>query len=231
MNRILKLAMTILTGSGAVLASTIVYPVMPVDPKSTFLLTSQDSAVDPLFINLGPSGLNIPAASTINITAFGYQCYFTPSNACTPYSAYIGGVFDSNTTILPQAYNPANINRLPGAISSGLPDVNHTFLNTFYGNHSTTNPFDFLIPMGGGVNVTIPEGAQYLVVGILDSYFADNSGNPAVQITLLDSPNDPPPPGHPADVNTPEPGTYNLILSGIGGLMLLRGIKSRRRSA
>ena len=72
--------------------------------------------------------------------------------------------------------------------------------------------------------MTVPTNANFLVVGVLDSYYGDNAdydGNLAVHL-CLDSQStitvDP----------TPEPATYALFLSGLGGLWALRRFRRAR---
>src|SRR5208283_1717386 len=117
--------------------------------------------MNPTFIDLGAY-----IGDTITITDVGSLCLFTASEEdqpnCTLYPAsasYLGGVFDTNTTLLAAS----NVNRLPGAVPSGLPNINNNpELNSFVGNVNTTIPFDFYLP------ALVVVAAQYLVVGTLD---------------------------------------------------------------
>lgn len=129
----------------------------------------------------------------------------------------LGGIFSQDSTVL-SYYN--NLQRVPNAVSSGLASYNSTSTNWYYHNTvSTYNPFDFLIPYGLGVNVVVPGTAHFLVVGVFDSFYRDNTdpaGTLGIQITAPDAP------------AVPEPGTYSMLLSGFGGLLVLGRRRSRR---
>jgi hypothetical protein len=100
--------------------------------------------------------------------------------------------------------------------------TNNPMLNTYYGNVNTTIPNDFYIPTGNGITVMAPIGAAYLVIGVLDSYYADNSGILSFQIIDLGGGSGGPPP--PA---TPEPATLGLFAIGMAGLVAFRRYRSR----
>jgi hypothetical protein len=169
---------------------------------------------NPTFIDLGQY-----IGDTITITDVGSLCSFSASEQnqsnCTLYpasAAYLGGVFDTNQILL----GPSNIIRLPGEVPSGLPNINTTNLNTLDGNVNTTIPDDFYLP------ATVVVAAQYLVVGTLDSAYADNSGTTpptfGVDITVDE--------GDPVTVSdVPEPGTAALLLTGAA---LLWASRNRR---
>ena len=89
----------------------------------------------------------------------------------------------------------------------------------------TTIPDDFFIPLGPGASIVVPVGAEYLVVGVLDSFYADNTdpGNSLGVDLKVDPTYDF------GDSGVPEPSTVLLLLSGLAGLYAFRRIQSRRR--
>jgi PEP-CTERM motif-containing protein len=109
---------------------------------------------------------------------------------------------------------------MPGLPAQPLV-TNNVFLDSFFGNVNTTVPNDFYIPTGTGITVVVPAGVSFLAVGILDSYYADDSGNPTVTINETAPPDPPDPPG------VPEPATLGLFGIGAGALLALRRYRSR----
>ena len=225
MNRVFILAvvaaLTVVCASGAV----VTLGTFAVNPQSTFLFeSSNDSNVSPLIISLTcPVGVttncvNASAGSVLQLIGIGSMCF--GGGFCGP--AQLGGVFDTNNvSISPLGLGAGNVNRLPGSIGIGLIDalLNHNqFLNTYFGNVDTTIPNDFFIPTGTGRTVIVPTGASFLVIGVLDSFFADNTANGnnplQIQINQITAP-------------VPEPATFGLIALGITGLLAFR----RRQSS
>ena len=196
---------------------------VPCDP-----VTNGTGPVSALFLNL--TNLGVTANETIQIIVSGGECYSGP--CASPDLIYLGGVFDSNNTELPSSsLTPCSPqpNCAPGAIRltgivavAGLPAqplvTNNTYLNSYFGNVNTTVPNDFYIPTGAGITLVVPTGAAYLVLGILDSYYADDSGNPTVTINETAPPNQNP---------VPEPATLGLF--GIAGAALFAVRRYRSR--
>jgi hypothetical protein len=113
----------------------------------------------------------------------------------------------------PGTYLPANVialfstsNTAAGAIQTGLSSPVTSVYN-YPGPTTSSNdiPQDFSVP-NTVISVVVPTGAQYLLLGIADSYYADNYGNASVSLSV-----DP----------TPEPGTYGLMLAGLGAIVTL----------
>jgi PEP-CTERM motif len=225
MNRVfilaVVLALTVMCASGAV----VTLGTFAVNPQGTFLdESSNDSNVSALFISLTcPVGVttncvNATPGSVLQLIGIGSMCY--GAGYCG--AAELGGVFDSNNvSINPQGLTGGNVDRLTGIIGAGVSNLglNHNpFLNTFFGNVDTTIPNDFIIPTGTGLTVVVPNGASFLVVGVLDSYFADNTANGsnplAIQINQITPPSDPP--------GVPEPATFGLLAIGFAGMLAYR---------
>jgi hypothetical protein len=190
-----------------------------VSPQGTFLLQSANDVcseynipgcnMNPTFINLANSGIN--AGDSITISDYGSLCVNAGQN-CTQYPAsqfYLGAIFSTSNVLL----GPSNQNRVAGAILPGMLTGSTLIgmnpnLNTQNGNQSTFTPDDFYV----GATVVVPAGATYLIVGALDSAFADNS-SPANSfgVTIFDP-----------SSTVPEPSTYAFMLGGIGALLMLR---------
>ncbi len=191
-----------------------------VSPQGTFLLQSSNDVcaeynipgcnMSPTFINLAANG--IQAGDPLTITDFGSLCVNAGLN-CTQYPASqsnLGAIFSSSSVLL----GPSNQNRVqdalaPGALSGSTLIGNNPNLNTANGNLSTTTPDAFYV----SATVIVPVGATFLIVGALDSAYADNS-SPANNfgVTISD----------PNASGVPEPGTYAMMLSGLGLLFAFR---------
>jgi hypothetical protein len=195
--------------------------------------TGGSGPVSALFLNL--ASLGATAGETLQIIGVGAECFQGVTNCPPESSPELGGVFDSNNTELasssltpcsPQPSCPTGVDPLTGTLAVvGLPAqplvTNNPYLNTYYGNVNTTIPNDFYIPTGTGITVVVPNGATYLVVGVLDSYYADDSdpsGTLAVQINEITS-------SHQSSV--PEPATLGLFGMGITALVAFRRYRSR----
>jgi hypothetical protein len=193
--------------------------------------TNGTGPVSALFLNLASMG--VTATETIQIIVNGGECYSGPCQS--PGPVYLGGVFDSNNTELasssltpcsPQPNCAPGVNRLTGTVPiPGLPAqplvTNNVYLNTYYGNVNTTISNDFYIPAGNGITLVVPAGAAYLVLGILDSYYSDDSGNPTATINEIA------PPNQQNSSGVPEPATLGLFGIGAAALFAFRRYRSR----
>jgi hypothetical protein len=131
-----------------------------IDPKATYLRTSNDSATDPVPINLADYG--ILAGNLVRLTSLGYF-----NNGVGNLSFGMMGVFSSNSVLLAQSQT----HRVPGAIPAGRP---YTTANTYYGSLTTDIPQDFTI-LRTDISVYVPAGAAYLFVSAHDSFYQDNT--------------------------------------------------------
>ena len=188
----------------------------PVSPQGTFLPQSTNDVCSeynipgcsmvPTFIDL--MSLGVLAGDTIAIASVGGLCFYAAPN-CTVFPPDLGAAFSDGNTILP----PSNRNRLPGAIPGtvltglGLIGINQN-LDAFAGGLVTTVPVAFYL----SATVIVPIGADYLVVGVLDSAFADNSSS-FLGVTVDDLT---------VAASVAEPATGAAMVAAIAALGLLR---------
>jgi hypothetical protein len=199
-----------------------------VNPQETFLYQSaNDVNIGALFINLtGCVGsetlcVDAPAGSSITITAVGQQCFSGPAATCAESPAVLGAAFDDNNVLLNSSgLTGGDVDRLTGSLdATGEQDVDYPqYFDTWYTHVDTTIPNDFWIPTGTGITFVVPVGAQYLVVGALDSFFGDNSDRSDTLGVLID-----------AQGPLPEPATLGLMAAGLAGLGLLRKARKTKR--
>jgi hypothetical protein len=163
---------------------------------------------------------------TIVATTLGDYCPLSPNPGCQQFVEPLGALFSSQGpgSLLPGT----NLNRLPGAVMApGIPGVVDP--PTWVWGQTTDIPQDFQLGVASvtGSTLTVPAGALWLVVGVLDSYYADNfdpDHNLAVNITV-----DPPGNEQILEVHNPEPGTYVMLLTGLAGFVVWRRFQLHRR--
>jgi len=165
----------------------------PLDPKGAYIFTNTNPGPSgvpdlpnaPLIISLASLGIqpgNVISAVPVgdaNVCGAGVFCFgefFSPG---------VCGVFSSSNTLLPPG---GTINRVPGAIA---PNFSTAFScgtsPTLYGSLPTDIPQDFFF---SGEPVTVPNGAAYLFVAVVDIFYSDNSdpnGDFGVAITANSS--------------------------------------------
>jgi YVTN family beta-propeller protein len=143
---------------------------LPVDPRGTYLVTGPgDSPNPPLIISL--ASLGIKPGDVISAVSVGDEDACGVGEFCSGeiFAPQFCGVFSSSNTLLP---NGGAVNRVPGAIA---PNFTTAFsCNTppnASGQLPTDIPQDFALI---GEPVTVPAGAAYLFVAVIDVFYGDN---------------------------------------------------------
>jgi 6-phosphogluconolactonase (cycloisomerase 2 family) len=160
------------------------------DPKGTYLFTNTNPAPPgvpdipdaPLIIPL--ASLGIQPGNVISGMAVGDMADCAVGSFCfgEVFNQFTCAVFSTSNTLLSTG---GTINRVPGAIT---PDFTTAFPcstpTTLNGNLPTDIPQDFAL---FGERVIVPPGAAYLFVGVIDTFYSDNSdpnGDFGVEITV-----------------------------------------------
>lgn len=151
-------------------------------PRSTFLHTRQDSALNAVSIAL--ADLGIQPGDVIRLDALGDFDYGPGEDTGLNMIA----VFSSSNVLLASNF----LNRVPGAIDAG----EDYFTQCTYSQCEPTNiPQDFGVAAANGsyshVCVVVPQSATHLFVGATDAYYQDNSdpdGDYALRITQSNDP-------------------------------------------
>jgi len=144
-----------------------------INSKSSYLLASgTDQPAAPLVIKLADIGAH--AGDTLKLARVG--TYDDTLELKDGTLTKVGAVFSSSATV-----NAANQrNRIPGAIDAGTDVTTGSYTKCIIWPFCTTTPTDIAqdFAITSGPTVTVPTGAQYLVVApIPDSLtWGDNSG-------------------------------------------------------
>lgn len=231
MKRVLYLfAIAILLGT-CVSAASITIGTFDVDANATFFQQSSNDNCSfsgaapgctadsflPAIIDLSTYGLT--AGDELQLIVNGSFCYIGTGTGTLCGTGPLGGIFDTSGTDL-LANNVQN--RLPNSVNAGLPEIVNSNYNTYYGNKSTTTPNDFYIcgsvdmphcTGDDGTTLIIPAGANYLYIGVLDSFYADNTGDLSVTINEITP-------------DAPEPATFVLLGFGLAAI----GLRKLRRA-
>ncbi len=172
----------------------------------------------PTYIALSDLGAGVGDTLSITIDNTSTVCLLPlnmDSGRCG--SPNLAGIFTSQG-VGGYDTNPSDSNRIGGAVSRGsstpgpyvaLSNQQFTFQSS---TDNITNADLFAIPFGQTFQITIPQGATFLALGVFDSWLADNSGNITVTVTDPSGP-------------TPEPATLALCMGGIGILALARKLR------
>lgn len=192
----------LLLSSTTALATTI-----SLDPKSTYLRTSNNdmTAVNSIAIELASLGLSAGDYVRLELLGDYSQIPSGPDSAVN-----LSGVFSSTSTIL----GPSILNRIPDAIDAGADVFSAA---TFFQSLPMDIAEDFAIT---DTVLQIPTGAFYLFVAAHDSYYSDNSdpdGDYGVRITQV----------FPVSL----PGMTGLIGIGLVVFVMLRRNGSRHQPA
>jgi PEP-CTERM motif-containing protein len=219
--RCLSVAGLLLAASGMSVASTFTF--QNVSATGTYLQTFNDSgATGPLFLTIGSGALTgFTAGNTINLTAVGSMC-FSGGNSNPAGCTQLGvgaiatppiiAMFTTSTFV----DVPSTLNRLSGTLLTSLGVNAVSTVCTNFGCVATDVPNDFGIT-AAGVNVVIPNGALYLVLATYDSYYTDNLDRSPVDwgVNIAQA------------APVPEPATYGMLLSGLGGILAFRRFRRK----
>lgn len=152
------------------------------NPKSTYLRTHQDTPAAPAVVSLPTHGL--APGDWIELTALGD---FSVGAGFGDTTVSLLGVFSASSQIAATD----QLHRVVAAIDAGTDYVTSA---TWFGSLPTDIDEDFAIGLSDTqrrVTVQIPAGATHLVVGVVDSYYADNTdpdGDLAVRIERVPEP-------------------------------------------
>ena len=150
----------------------------------------------------GPTVISVTAGSTIQLTAFA-------AGGMMNYGAISGvPIFDAVFSTSNALGALGTANRVTGALAAPAGTTGVVTNNYYSGSNDISQ--DFLITIST-ITITVPNTANFLFVGVMDSFYADNSGNLSVTVNQLAS---------------PEPATYALGLAGLAAMLLVRKIRA-----
>jgi len=143
-----------------------------INAQQTFLRTEPEDISQPPF-TVSLATLGIQPGDMIQLEETGA---FALCNTCADTYTVLLGVFSSSFTVL----SPTTPNRVPDALATNLSFTTGPTLN----QHLPTDiPADFAI---GSVQVQVPAGSKYLLLGVNDDWFKDNvdpNGDLGVRLT------------------------------------------------
>jgi hypothetical protein len=190
------------------LSASIIQPGdFPVSPQGTYLHQAPTDTCAayggpgcssaPTVIDLG--ALAVSVGDLLTIEQLGQWCAYAGED-CQVYPARLEGLFSDSATVL----GPEVLARVPGAVDAGAPE-NVTGAAWLDGT-PTDVAWDFLLP------VAVRVSAQWLVVGVADSSWSDNTGTLAVRLGVE---------------AVPEPSNVSLWLAGVVAVLIV----AKRRKA
>ncbi len=196
--KLIGLLVLLLSVAGVAYAGPIFEPVGPddgylrIEPGDS---SGHGNLIPLLDLSLIPGA--VPGA-TLLMQSVGGLC-FSYGTMCM--STSLGAVFTEDTTT---AADPNTLQRLLTAIGppQGIADLASP--STYYMGLSTNFEGDFWVPNGSVLSVVIPNGVNWLALGVIDSYYRDNTTWEGHTL------------GVELEVATPEPGTLLLFASGLG---------------
>jgi hypothetical protein len=212
MNKVLVLSAAAVLLSTAAFANTIT---VTVGPQATYLHLQNgtggngaDTGVGPVVIDLFAQGLSL--GQSIVIRSGGQMCFNTVCNAGTQVNTLVIGAF-SNSNVIGASINAARITALatllPALVSSPTFDQLQAT--------DIANDFSVAFSSVAFTGTTVNVAGQYLILGIHDSRYVDNSDPGGDVFAAVDF--------TPAGV--PEPATVGMIGAGL----LALGMIARRR--
>jgi hypothetical protein len=130
----------------------------------------------PLIVDLAAIGLESGDVIMVSYTGVLYENAYW-DGTLGDYISYtdenefhVYGVFSSTSQLLPIT----QLHRVPGAIQT---ELSYQTANAWFSNEVTDIPQDFRISPYMGMDLEIPENAQYLFVCLGDVYYPDNAGS------------------------------------------------------
>jgi hypothetical protein len=154
---------------------------------------------------------SIAAGTVIRLTPRGTFSFCATCGlaAGVPFAA----VFSNTNALLASSIQ----NRVPGAVAPGAGAAGFVSPVTLFERLATDIPFDFFIG-NAAVNVAKPAGANFLFIGVFDSFYGDNSTTTpnAFGVNVLAG----------TTTTAPEPSAVMLMST---GLVSLGGATLRRR--
>lgn len=153
-----------------------------VNTRGTFLRTGSDAPSAPTLVNLADNALRPGDGLRLryHVPAPGFSFVSCGGPYATDEQVQVLGVFSASATLL----DSSRESRVPDAIDAG-PD--YVTSPTYFGGLRTDIPQDFRLSPPTGLVVTIPQGATHLFLGIGDTYYSDNCGNPVVTLDQADT--------------------------------------------
>ena len=139
--------------------------VFPLDSRATFYRTNQDpTAQPPKVIDL--QSLNVQVGDRIRLEVLGHFSYWNNNNPATDVSSETCFIFSSSNTVLDSSI----LMRILGAVpSDAMP---YTSTTTWIGSLLTDIDYDF--GTSGSLEITVPNGARYLMACTFDGFYGDN---------------------------------------------------------